>query len=902
MNRANIYGLLLLLIPSAILFGPALIREQSFAYRDSARFYHRQFEWNRAQWTAGQIPLWNAQENLGEPVVAEASSSVFYPLQVIFLVPGFSFTTAFVIYAAIHVYLASVGTFFLARSLNCGFWPAIFGGVSYSLGGSLIFQTCNIIFLVGASWLPFCLWRSLQLTRSPSLSTAAQLAIFLALPILGGDPQTTYHVGIIAGLWMLVKQVSGERTGLLAHTNSSDHSRVRTVVQYHLLAATLTVGLAAIQILPAWHAAQSSSRAYAQRARTVWELPSQSELSLQGLYGHPVSGTHHDHIYQFSQGPWTFAELCWPHVSGQIQPQHSRWSESIPAASRTWTPSVYCGVIALSLFLAGLWRRSSCVDVRWLKICFWIFALGSLGWFGLGWVYHEFCYGCFGTEPAEHSLGAPTGGVYWFFVVFLPGYVNFRYPAKLFVVASLFLCLVAARELETLLSKNQLKQLRRSILLIASFTAIVLVSLWLGSIPISRWFEKIAQATSSEFGPFEPQSAWSSILFSMTHSLLVCGLAALILNQAIRAKTKVCVLTLLATVDVLIANHSLILMADSKHWEAENQVVGHLQAAATGDHSSTTKFARLYRTDPMTWSAAQHWFGRSSNDRLGEIVDFENQTLMSKHHLRSQGDLRVGLVESFRSIENSRFASLLAILKGRPGISTQDSFDVQLAPNPIALGVLSCDYLLIPAWGQPSVPAESLLAKTGEYLLIRNPYFRDRFRIAEDVQQTGVINDLLDWIQHEESRRLLQAFFSIGEEPPRPIVEVADGQDLQLATIAANSSNRDTSVQVTFESSTRIDLSIQSHGGLLVIADTYDEDWLAFRVAEDQTTSRLPIYRTNFVMRGVPLEPGETTIRLVYRPRWVIRGAISSGLSGALLMILIAWPILTRKRRPIEAS
>src|SRR5437870_4535473 len=86
-RRSNFVIWLLIFLPVAVLFGPVLFTDRSFAMRDAAHFYHPLFEWTASEWGAGRVPLWNPDENCGVPVVADASSSVFYPGKLVFALP-----------------------------------------------------------------------------------------------------------------------------------------------------------------------------------------------------------------------------------------------------------------------------------------------------------------------------------------------------------------------------------------------------------------------------------------------------------------------------------------------------------------------------------------------------------------------------------------------------------------------------------------------------------------------------------------------------------------------------------------------------------------------------------------------------------------------------------------------
>ena len=886
MNRKNLLCLGLLLLPTGFCFAPPFFGDQTPAYRDSARFYYRQFEWNRDQWQKGEVPLWNSRENLGEPVVSEASSSVFYPLQVLFLIPGLPFHRAFVLYAALHVYLAGVGAFLLARGIHCRHSAALLCGIGYSMGGSLVFQTCNLVFLVGGSWLPFAVWMSWWLSRSPGLLPASLLAVFLALPILGGDPQTAYHAGMISGLilfaqWRQQKAIRGS-------------TRFRSAVALHLLSALLAIGLAAIQVLPSWNATRNSTRSEFVHPRSIYEMPAASlSEGPRGILGRPVPGTHHDHLYQFSQPPWSLPELVWPNISGSLQPHHARWADSIPAAGRTWTPSIYCGLLPFAFFTCALFRRQRPKQMNWIRNGFLIFALGSLGWFGGGWLLHELSFLFFGSDPARSSVGAPAGGIYWFLVVFLPGYVNFRYPAKLFVVASLLLCLLAAREFHRQLRDKCLVRFRRFLLGLMFVSGLTLLSLWLAAIPVNNWFFGMQQRVATEFGPFDQQAAWKGILFSILHALLASSGTLLLINQGLPTRLVSGGLVLLCMVDLLVANGQLNSTARSSLWNRNVSIVDSLPEEG--------RLVRIYRTRSMIWSGKNEWLSGPRPNRIEQIVDWENQTLMPRHHLGIQ-DRRIGVVESFRSIEDYRFASLMAYLDQRPGIRTQDSFDLAIAPDPIALGVLSCQYLLIPRWGNPNVPESEIVADfpREELLLVRNPWFRERFRLATNFEASEPVKDLVDWLQSASTRKMLHSSTSFAGGNLRPIVEEMTG----LPPILENGTTGGkpdppaaTPVTVIQDRETVLELKIQPPAGnskattprLLVIADRYDEDWIAYSIDRNGARSEIPIHRANLVMRGILLRPADQHLLLLYRPRLVILGAWLSLVALLVTAASAAW-------------
>lgn len=917
MQRSTVYSLLFLIVPVGVFFLPILISDHAFAYRDSGRFYYRQFEWNKSQWEAGRIPLWNPQENLGTGVVGEASSSVFYPLQAIFVIPWLKFSTAFVLYAAVHVYLASVGAFFLARALRCESLSALMASISFSLCGSVLFQTCNIVFLVGASWLPFGILFALQLTRqSPSSQLGWKrswfrsllLGISLAMPTLGGDPQTAYHVGIAALVLIACCLFSGWRSIRLR----DECKRLFRPVIMLALGVVFGLGLSAVQILPSLKASRESTRSYYQHPRNIYEASEGTAGSVRdGLFGHPVPGTHHDHIYQFSQPPWSVIELLWPNVTGKIRPQHGRWTDYIPATGRNWTASIYCGLVPFLFFLSALFRKNKSIVQRWLRSAFWIFAIGSLGWFGCGWVLHEVANQLRQNDSSVFKIGAPVGGVYWFFVTLFPGYVSFRYPAKLAVVASLFLCLLAAKEMQLQGRTNRLDRFRKYLFGAMILTAISFLGLWFGSISINETFSRFRfdpiYSGGSEFGPFDPTTAWQTILCSLIHTALIATFAIALLNQTMKRSTTLGALLLITVVDLSVANRSLLMTADSAAWKTNAAIATAIKKRVASSDQATDPI-RIFRTNPMTWSASTDWRTSSSPDRLQQIVEWENLTLMPKHHLGG----RFQLVESFRSIEPISFALFMNFCKSLPAIdmggNPLEGNQVQLAPNPIMLGMLSCRFIMIPKWGSPNIPSDQILEefvsgefRDSEFLIFENPYYQPRFRIAtvhfpdpglrrlldgQSTLATKVRKNAVEFFGDPESVLSDNHSYFHQKSIAEPVIKVSKEKRLQFP------------VSVLHDEPTFIELEVgaasSSQRRTLVVADYFDEDWTAYRTDRDNRFEPVEIDRVNLILQGIEIDDKKTRVRLYYRPILVIVGGLVSAFT-VLLGIVVA--IVLRPKR-----
>src|SRR5439155_6773518 len=198
-------------VPIAVLFGPALATDRSFAMRDAGHFYHPLFQWCCREWAAGRVPLWNPQENCGLPVLADATSSVFYPGKLLFAMP-LDFAITYKLYIILHVILAAACSYWLARSWKASHAAAALAAISYSCGGNVIFQYCNVVFLVGAAWLPLAALAADRLLRGRGWKWAVLLGICLAMMILGGDPEAAYHALFISAIYAVIFTVGWDKT------------------------------------------------------------------------------------------------------------------------------------------------------------------------------------------------------------------------------------------------------------------------------------------------------------------------------------------------------------------------------------------------------------------------------------------------------------------------------------------------------------------------------------------------------------------------------------------------------------------------------------------------------------------------------------------------------------------
>lgn len=608
------------------LFWPFLSGQSLLGYRDSSHLYYPLFDYIQSQWRDGTIPLWNPLDDFGAPLVGDGISSVFYPLKVLFFLPGVPYAVQFALFVSVHVLIAMIGTYVLSRRLFGNPYGAALAAFGFALSGAFLFQVCNVVYLVGAAWLPWSLasgWAAIGSTR---LSAISLCGLFTALMILGGDPQMAYHSMLILGMTALVTFVADLRAKAVAG---------RKPLGAFFGIVMCVIVLSAVQWMPTsrWYA--RSSRASSGETVSIWGLAgriaSGKPVGPRDLFAPAPPESHRAHAYEFSQPPWSVAELIWPNFSGKEFPLFRRWTAGIPAADRVWTPSIYMGLPVLVFALAGMRFRgmSAPTGLTWIAL---LFGLGSLGWYGLGWITREVAAAV--HSESFQSTSPPLFGVYWWMTVLLPGYAGFRYPAKLFVVATLAIAVLGGWQLARK-SETRDRRINRwlNAILVLSVIGLAL-SIWP---PIKVWFHGIgADAT---FGPFDPSGSLHDFQRSIIHGFVLAGglklLVGLFSSNRLTENRFFVLIVALSLVDMCQANSWLIVDVPA------DQIALHspIETPSANDLASKRVLAPVNQPNRFATE--------NSPQRLVEVVVHERTKLFPKFHLLH----RVGSLGSFHAME-----------------------------------------------------------------------------------------------------------------------------------------------------------------------------------------------------------------------------------------------------------
>ncbi len=678
MSRFTLFGAatLGLLILVGACFWPAISGRQ-FAYRDAAHYYYPLYQKVQSEWDAGRVPLWETEENAGMPLLGNPTAAVLYPGKLIYtLLP---YPLAARVYVIAHTLLAFAGMLLLGRSLGIGMTGSVVSAFAYAFGAPILFQYCNIIYLVGAAWVPWGLMAVDRWLRLGRRWAIPGLAVVLAMQVLGGEPQAAYLEGLCAGVYAILLTRHERRStplrlkgvlgiGLLVIVGLAVWTGVTLEAAHQLMeirpkkipAPTFVWnrylptfiaglwGLAGLVFLVRWIKGRGDASIVGRRlaglavaavlAGGLTGAQLLPVLEFASLTGRNSDEGAHD-VYPFSLEPYRVAELVWPNVYGTIDRGNHSWVNIIPPATshRVWVPSLYLGGATLLLALAGVGFRGGPPWRGWLTGIAVVTLLASFGEFaGPLWVGRFF-------EPVARYVGPHDppetnairvdgalrdgdGSFYWFLSTVIPGFQQFRYPSKLLTFTSVALALLAGYGWDRV-GLGERRRLLAWAGLLLCVSAIVAVMVALNSTAIAARFARAE--SGSAFGPLEPAGAVNDILRGLIQGAIVIGLTvAAVLLAKRRPRLAGVVLMLTVSGDLALANRGIVMTADQSVFERKPRTLELIEEAEKLDPApGPFRIHRMPVWNPLSWRTT------ASTDRVREFVDWERNTIQPKYGL-----------------------------------------------------------------------------------------------------------------------------------------------------------------------------------------------------------------------------------------------------------------------------
>lgn len=833
-------------------FGKAFTYQEQFLFRDAAHFYYPLFHEVTRQWKAGHVPLWSPFDGIGMPLAADATPSVFYPGKLVLLTPlGYNFGLR--MYVAMHFAIAYGGMFWAARIWRCSVWGAVLAAITYSFGGPVLSYHANVIFLVGASWLPFALANGWLLARRPALLPAVGLALALTMMILGGDPQLAFHTMMMLTLAAILFVLPWRRLPSWRVWLQWRLFRVGALVGCALLAACLS----AIQILPTSEWASRSLRATSDQPRSVYELAlgvgSDDKHRFDALLGNPAPNSHALHSYDFSIGPWNWPNILVANFSGKMYPKNERWVRAIPAEGRIWFASLFIGTLAVLLAVYAVWTQPRFRADRWL-IAIGLFGLiASLGWYGLGWLILEVGYG-FGWDGESLPVGSPFGGLYWLLNMFVPKYAQFRYPAKWWIFLAFAVPLLAGRGLD---------RIRITKRLLVSMAVIAAICLLAGSILVasSSWLGSMLPSSPNDtlFGPLDSAAGISQMAIGLVMAGIVVGMGITSIYYLPR-RLAMPVVLIIAAGELAIGNAWVAPTASQQFWQSNGSDLTSTPLEPR-EFQPTNYFDRSEKIYPPEFAE------QGSDDRMIAGLKIDRANHYPRFHLLNT----VRFVPSVVSIMPRDYETVWTIAQADPamknfiremhGVSSKST----KAPWPAA-------------WWQADIDWHAPI---------------DRMAPSQHFRET---KHLLEMLKTNDQPRLLKS----GKPGNWPYTYKWDSTNRFPVILEASPEERVTLPPAPKTASVNTTLNRKRGGQMTADLGGSQPGWVMFReyfdpgwqctITDSKGTERsgVPVFRANRILMAVPIEAGDVKVTLTYWPRSFVIGATVSAVSWLVLFFFLA--------------
>ena len=667
-----LFGLACVSAPFSACFSSVLFSGGQFAYRDAGHFYYPLYKIVQNEWNAGRMPLWEVEENAGMPLLGNPTAAVLYPGKLIYAI--FPYAWGARLYVIAHVLLALAGMYALLRSWERSRSAAAIGAISYAFAAPILFQYCNIIFLVGAAWTPIAFRGADRWIRRGLIAGIFELAIALAMQTLGGDPESTYLIGVLTLIYaimyafhdptvalrkpravaiiaLILVLMFAVPLGIAGELGSLSRVRDRAwfidqaprmikigVAVFWSIAAILIVLKARarrrVGVLFKATLGLGAAGTLAFFLAAAQLLPG---LEFTSLTSRASSEGPHE-IFPFSLHPFRVVEFLWPDVFGTSVGRNRHWLELLPTCGNQhiWVPSLYMGGLAALLAASAFGFRSGSAIRSWLSLVFVLSLVASFGEYGDPvWWGRETKIGARMLGPhdpidrAYRSDGLfpdGDGGLYGLTALALPGFGRFRYPSKLITFTCFAISGLAA------IGWDRLRHTRSRRFWWGAIALLVVSVVALGATMFARKsivaaFRQSATADPSIFGPFEANQAVIEIEAALLQGAIVFAVA-IVASRLIRTRPRFASALVLVciSIDLSIADSSLVVTVPQADFDTKPRAIELIEKAEQADPAGGP-----YRVFRMHVWEPNDWLLYSSSDRYHAIMRWERDTLQPKY-------------------------------------------------------------------------------------------------------------------------------------------------------------------------------------------------------------------------------------------------------------------------------
>lgn len=219
---------------------------------------------------SGQIPLWNPYSFAGLPLAGNYQSACFNPINLA-LGLVFGLESLPLLSSMLYLWLASIGTYFLAREMNCSRLASTLAGVTFPLSAYHIQWMWSPVMLTSCL-VPLLLLTSRKALLKQSLSWTATSALVFGLVYLTGHLETAAYASCVLVAWLAFNAYLAGKANLKKSTTIS------------VAVIALGILIAGVQIGTFWEPYMQSS--VRRESRSYFQMSSLSDALRFGTLGH----------------------------------------------------------------------------------------------------------------------------------------------------------------------------------------------------------------------------------------------------------------------------------------------------------------------------------------------------------------------------------------------------------------------------------------------------------------------------------------------------------------------------------------------------------------------------------------------------------------------------------------
>ena len=806
-----------------VIFTPSML-----FFRDVCNYTYPSARFIQEMCRHGVLPYWNPYLNYGQPLLENPNLLFFYPYTLLIILLPIDFAYPF--FYVVHVALAGIGTYLLARRWGQSRQASFFAGAAFAFSGPLLSLGNLYNHAACAAWMPWALLatdRAIQGLMGPRPANGERtvpsslrglrggaavrpwilLTLVFSLQFLAAEPFTLIATFCLCFAYALY--LRGTLHPLASAAN------LRTLTGF-VLAGGLMIALCAAQFLPSA------------------ELLSHSRRGAQGLrYGETSNWSFH---------PLLLMEMLVPDFYGLALTSPTKWNDLVEDGNSPYFLSVFTGFVPLFLALAG-WALAQDRRRNFVAASALVFLVLSFGHF------------------------TPVFSLAYLLVPLL---TLVRFPVKLLVPVILLVAILAGWGLDALRLESAQWRARRNralypLAILLAISLVIWAASWMApklvALP-TQWLlirqghagpeaSEMAQSLTRLFRIYVPGISG----FALFSFLLLLGLSQ---NKS-WARIGLPIFALLGLAQLMQVNYEANPTVPRDFFTYKPPVISLFQGPA-GSYR-VVSMARLPGGQPSQgelqgWVNFQSVLGPTQLSAVAQGTFQERILLgMGSMLLGVEGGLNLDIE---RSLPPFLYDVCIYILRQAPDALHLDCF----------LARTNVKYIV-----QPTRHDSAATRVAGEIFngSPRPSYlYEDRYCVPRAyVAGTAILTTS----PIETLRRMASPDFEALEN----IILAADPGD----SPAVHGSGPTGQVAITERKPNAVTLTANlARPGYVVLLDRYDSNWHATMDGRE-----VPVLRANQLFRAVYAEPGQHVILFRYRQRGLLAGMFISGIT----MLVLLW-------------